>query len=370
MPSKTPEQIEKDEQDASRAERERLAAEANKKRNDAMLERRNAIADNSDDIKTREEGLEPLTDEIWAQGDEPAPRRKSREELIEEQDSADDEEAASAAKLLREQESADEEQDVARDAGAEDTRKRNGVVEYRVDEEWLTLAQLRARAGASGARDDLQGDEEGDTTRASRRTSPAERQAAREAEEAVRVAEHTAYRSKLKDLYTRASMGDDEAIDALADIQAGSSRVTPEALHRIVDERVDARVAGRSSFEKAVEWFESEYSDVLGSKTLKAEAARIDTEMARANPEMDARQRLGAVGKQMRQLRAEFGGAAPTRDAPRKETKLDRKRNAPQAISAAAGRPRDDAQEDDRETTQEAIARMANSRGQAHAIKH
>lgn len=378
---KTPEEIAADEKAASDAQREQLARDANKKRNDAMLEARNAIADNADDIKTDEDDLVPLTDEVWDQNDRPEDaKRKTRAERLAEQEAEEEEaeltEDEAAARLIRAKEAEDRELDDARDAGADDSRQRkDGTVEYRLivngKEKWLTLRQLRESAGKVDAADEyLQDAKEGATNGPTRRTSPtdAEReQARREAEEQEKTRRADA-KAKLKDLYTRASMGDDEAIDQLADMQAGLSRVTPDVL-RMVDERVDARIVGRTDFQKAVDWFEDEYSDVLTTPRLKTEAGRLDVELANANPDLSPRERLDKVGKQMRQLREDLGGAPRHRDAAKPESKLERKKNAPQ-VPTAAGRQRPDAEPDEQESTQDAIRKMAQSRGQARAISH
>jgi hypothetical protein len=371
---------------ANKEQREQLAAEANKKRNDALLEARNAIADRADEIKDEEDDLVDLTDEVWAQEDGTKPK-KTREQLIAEQDAelerreleaageGQTEEEAAAA-LLRKQEREDRDADAAREAGADDARRRkDGTMEYRVEgedgtETWLTVKELRTRAGDVGSG---QGDEDGATTPPTRRDSPtaAQReQAQREAEER-RQAERKVLRDKLIDLNTRASMGDETAINELADMQLDAITGDSGRLQRMVDERVDARVTGRTEFQKAVDWFESEdgYADVLTTPRLKAEAARLDVEAAKANPNMSPRQRLDQVGKQMRQLREDLGGAPRGTPPPRRETKVDRKRNAPQ-VPQAAGRQRPELEPDEQESTSDAIARMAKSRGQAHAIKH
>jgi hypothetical protein len=389
--SKTPEEIAADEEAASKAHREQLAKEANKKRNDAMLEARNAIADSADEIKVEEDGLEPLTDEVWDQEDhERGTPRKTRAQRIADQDAEEEaqgpelgddgqplSEDEAAARLIRKKEAEDRENDDAREAGASDVRKKGGVTQYLVGGKWLTLAQVRELGGDTSEPEELQEGEEGDTNSPDRRTSPTaaelqERQ--RQADERAQ-AERAERKQKLRDLYTRASMGDEEAIDQLADMQADQSRVTPD-LQRMVNEQVDARIAGRSDFQKAVDWFESDegFADVLTTPRLKAEAARLDVELARQNPALSPRARLEKVGKQMRQLREDLGGAPAQggrrTTTPRPPTKLERKRNAPQAPQEAAGRQRPDVEPDEAESTQEAIARMAQSRGQARAIKH
>lgn len=374
---------------ANKEQREQLARDANKKRNDAMLERRNSIADNADEVKSGEDDLEDLTDEVWAQEDGRAPK-KTREELIAEQNAREDAaereaegsqtEEDAAAQLLREREEEDREADTAREAGADDARRRkDGTMEYRVEsadgtETWLTVAQLRARAGDVGGEEGSGQDDSDSATRArTQRGSPtaAEREAARAEAEQRRQAERKVLRDKLIDLNTRASMGDESAINELADMQLDAITGDSGRILRMVDERVDARVTGRTEFQKAVDWFESEegYADVLTTPRLKTEAGRLDAALAEEHPDWTPRQRLDHVGKQMRQLREDLGGAPRKDPPPRRETKVDRKRNAPQ-VPQAAGRQRPEAEPDEQESTTDAIARMARGRGQAHAIKH
>lgn len=371
---KTPEEIEA-EAKANKEHREALAREANKKRNDALLEARNAIADRADEIKDEEDDLVELTDEVWAQEDG-TPKKKTRAERLAEQEAADEAnltEEEKAAKFLRAKEREDEELDDARDAGADDSRKRkDGTVEYRVNDEWLTLGELRARANGEETGQDAS---DGATNNAPRRASPtaAEREQERIQAEEARKAERAELRKKLIDLNTRASMGDEEAINELADMQLAAISGDSDRILRMVDERVDARVVGRTEFQKAVDWFESEdgYADVLTTPRLKAEAGRLDAALAREEPNLTARQRLDRVGKQMRQLRADLLGEAPRRDTPKpRDSKLDRKRSAPREVPSAQGRQRPEVEPDERETASEAIARLARSRGQAQPVKH
>ncbi len=385
MPPKTPEEIAAEEVAASKEQREQLARDANKKRNDALLEARNAIADSADEIKNEEDDLVPLTDDVWDQQDRPDnPARKSRAELIAEQDEEEEiSEDEAAARLIREQEALDRDMDDARDAGAEDTRKNDkGVVEYKVGDEWLTLKQLRARAGDVSSEEDTgHKGEEGDKTPPTRTPSPEALQAQREAEEQARKEAKDARKAKLRDLYTRASMGDEQAIDELADMQADDSRVTPEALNRMVDERVDARVVGTTAFEKAKDWFESKdgFARELAAPGFKKKAAEIDYRLAQEHPEWSPRRRLEATGtelrKELRELQ-KFLGVKPDPTAgngerTRENPKLERKRLASGAdVPRAAGRARPETEPDEIESTQDAIAQMAKSRGQARPISH
>jgi hypothetical protein len=376
---KTPEEIAAEEK-ANKEQREALAREVNKKRNDALLEARNAIADRADEVKDEEDDLVELTDEVWAQEDG-TPKKKTRAERLAEQEAKEEDEDLTeeekAAKFLRAKEAEDEALDDARDAGADDSRKRkDGTVEYRVNDEWLTLSELRARANGGDTTDDSGHREaDGDTTAATRRASPtaAEREQQRAAAEEARKAERAELRKKLIDLNTRASMGDEEAIGELADMQLNAISGDSDRILRMVDERVDARVVGRTEFQKAVDWFESEdgYADVLTTPRLKAEAGRLDAALAEAEPGLTPKQRLDRVGKQMRQLRADLLGEAPRREAPKpRDSKLDRKRNAPREVPSAQGRQRPEVEPDERETASEAIARLARYRGQAQPVKH
>lgn len=394
MPLKTPEQIAAEEEAASKEHREELARQANKKRNDAALEARNAIADSADSIKTEEDELEPLTDEVWDQEDRPDQRRRTRAEAIADQDDAEERERRAAAgeesedeaaaALLRNREREEDELDEARQAGAADSRRNAaGVVEYRIEvageEKWLTLSQLRSAAGGESEESDAgQRRREGVTNAATRGPSPEALEAQRLADEQQRKTEKDARKAKLKDLLLKASMGDEEAIDQLADMQAEDSRVTPEALNRMVDERVDARVEGKTSFDRAVHWFESEegFAHELKAPGFKTKAAEIDRRLAQEHPEWNPRRRLEATGnelrKELKELRSFLGApAAGARRPAEPQSRLDRKRQASGAeVPRAQGRARSEGEPDEVETTADAIQALARSRGQQRPISH
>lgn len=352
------------EEKATKEHREQLAREANQRRNETLLAARNAIADNADRADPEKEDLQDVTDEMLADhGGDGKPRTRAQQ-LTEQEEEA-------AAELLRAAEREDKAQDEARAAGADDIRKtEEGVTEYRLEvngeEKWLTLEQLRARAGDSSDEEEpLQPGKRGAKREPDPTPTPqAQAEARRQAEER-QAAEAAAYKAHLKELYTKASMGDEQAIDELAEIQTRLSRVTPDVL-RVVNEQVDARMVGRTTFEKAVEWFETEYAPELSTNTLKAYAARRDREIANENPDMAPRARLKLVGEEMRKIRTDLGGKPSGKTPP---SKLERKERAPQ-VPSAAGRQRPDAEPDEAESTQDTIRRMAQSRGQSAAIKH
>jgi hypothetical protein len=367
MADKTPEELAA-EAAADQAERERLAREANKNRNDARVARLNSIADNADQLKADDDELVDLTDEVWDQQDRPENRRKTRAELIAEQEAEEEggeqtEEEAAAA-LIRQHEADDRAADEARNAGADDVRKNAaGVTEYQIGGKWLTLKAILELGGETDT-SGHNGEDGATTTRTQAPDPAAVAQARRQADETAR-AEAAAYKARLKDLYTKASMGDEEAIEQLAEIQAGLSRVTPDVL-RIVDERVDQRVMGRTAFNAAVEWFETEYAQELATPALKAQAARRDADFARENPDMDPRTRLAKVGQELRQLRIDLGGKPKGAPA---QTKQQRKAAVP-SVPSAAGRQRPEAEPDEVQSASDAIAAMAKSRGQARPFKH
>lgn len=397
--AKTADQIAAEEEQASKEHREQLAREANKKRNDAMLEQRNAIADSADGIKNEEDDLEPLTDEVWSQedGDAGRPQRKTRAELIAEQDEEDrrreqeamteeEREAAAAAELLRNNERNEDALDEARAAGADDSRKNaDGEVEYRVEiggeEKWLTLSALREAVGqGDGEGETRQHPKKGVTTPATRGPTPEQLEEQRRAAEARRIEERQARKAKLIDLHTRASMGDEEAIAELADIQADSPRVTPEELERMVDSRVDARVRGTTAFDQAVQWFESEdgFAHELKAPGFKQKAGQIDKRLAEEHPDWSPRKRLEATGNELRRELRElqkFLGAPTTNGGSRRQqeplSKLDRKREASGAeVPRASGRARQETEPDEVQTTSDAIAQLAAGRGQQRPITH
>lgn len=390
--AKTPAELKAEEDAANKEQREQLAREANKKRNDALLEQRNAIADSADEIKDEEDDLEPLTDEVWDQNDRPDQRRTSRAERLAAQEEADrqaeldamtedEREAAAAAELLRNNEHAEGELDEAREAGADDVRKNEaGVTEYKVGGKWLTLSALRKLGGDPGEGDGTgQGEDGGGTTRATRGPTPEQLAESRRAAEQKAKDEREARKAKFKDLFLRASMGDEEAIAELADIQADSSRVTPEDIERMVDSRVDARVVGNKAFDQAVEWFESEegFARELAAPGFKEKAAVIDKRLAGEHPDWSPRKRLGETGKQLRKeltdLQKFLGAPAnggTRRTIPEPESRLSRKRAAATEVPRASGRQRPDVEPDEKETVSEAIAGLAKGRGQGRPIQH
>jgi hypothetical protein len=321
----------------SRRERERLAAEANRKRNDEQLDRRNAIADSADEVRAADfEDFNPdeTKDESTDEGEE------SEEEVV------------------KEAQKVDRELDEARDAGADDIRVTDGVTQYRTvvngKERWQTLPELRATAQKVESADEYLR-EASESVRKAAQLQPSVEERRVQADE-----EAKARRTRLRETLSRAVMGDDEALDALAQsIDEGPSRVTPDVL-QLVDQRVD----GRMTFRQAAAWFDTEYAEELKSPRLKQYIVTRDSQMAAEHPEMNFRDRLKAVGDEVREMRKELGGSVT-----QVSTKQARKEAAPQVPSSAATRTRE-APADEEEGYESAIDRMAKSRGQPRAHKH
>lgn len=325
----------KEQTEETRKERERLAAEANKARNQEQLDRRNAIADSADEVRANDfEDFNP---------DEPKDDKEDEPETEEE--------------VVAEAQQVDRELDAAREAGADDIRVIDGKTQYRTvvngKERWQSLSELRATAQKVESADEyLHSAKESFTKAAQLQPSNEERQLQADEEAKAR-------RTRLRETLSRAVMGDDAALDALAQsIDEGPSRVTPDVL-QLVDQRVD----GRMTFRQAAAWFDGEYAEELKSPRLKQYIVTRDSQMAQEHPDMPFKERLKAVGDEVREMRKELGGPVTA------STKQVRKESAPQVPTAASTRTRE-APADEEEGYESAIDRMAKARGQPRAHKH
>ena len=327
-------------EDQIRQQKERDAREANDRRIAERLDRLNAIANQADERKAQD-GMEDLDDEAWS---DRAP--KSRPTKDEEEDPAD---------TIADAEKADRELDEARAAGADDVRVTNGETYYRVivngNEKWLTLQQLRETSSKVSAADEY---------------LRAAKEAAKTAITGLNPSNQTddsvsAAPGRVRELLNRALMGEQEAIDELARRLEGPS-VTTDVL-KAVDERVD----GRLTFRQAVDWFDREYSAELSNPKLKSLMVQRDAQLAAEHPDMDFKQRLKMVGDEIRDLRRELGGIAPK--TPERTEKEARKASV-RTIQPAAGRLVDDSDEDEDDTYESSIRKMAAARGQARPVVH
>jgi len=303
------------------AKREQEAKAANDQRNNERLERLNAIANQNDENGE----FDDIEDEAW---DDQTP-------------AADVPDAEP------------EEVTEARSHGADDVRETNGETYYRIivngQERWLTLQQLRDTSSKITAADEYLRN-------------------AKQAMQNVGVAPSTdepqSRESGVRDMLTRALMGEQEAIDELARRLERTPSQTD--VLRSVDERID----GRLTFRQAVDWFETEYADTLKIEPVRARAVQVDAELAAQNPEMDFKARLKMVGDDARtylqQLRSQLGVVASDSGRSQKEARKASVRSLP----VAGGRQSDGGEEGDDETYETTISKMAQSRGQGRPIIH
>jgi len=303
------------------AKREQEAKAANDQRNNERLERLNAIANQNDENGE----FDDIEDEAW---DDQTP-------------AADVPDAEP------------EEVTEARSHGADDVRETNGETYYRIivngQERWLTLQQLRDTSSKITAADEYLRN-------------------AKQAMQNVGVAPSTdepqSRETGVRDMLTRALMGEQEAIDELARRLERTPSQTD--VLRSVDERID----GRLTFRQAVDWFETEYADTLKIEPVRARAVQVDAELAAQNPDMDFKARLKMVGDDARnylqQLRSQLGVVAQESGRSQKEARKASVRSLP----VAGGRQSDGGEEGDDETYETTISKMAQSRGQGRPIIH
>jgi hypothetical protein len=324
-------------------------------------------------------GDEPLTEEMLADAELPenvraaramakaAARAESDEPVAVEEPAEDDTSTTDEPTNDQEQERQDDE---ARAAGADDVRVENGVKQYRQvvngQEKWETLAEIRARAQKVEAADEyLQVASEAARRATSSEPTAEQRRTAEDQER--RKAER---RSHVKELLKRQALGDEAAIDELAELlDATPSAVTPDVL-RALDERFDSR----ATFRDAVDWFETEYGGELKHQAMKSYAGELDAAIAAENPKMPPRERLKRVGDQIRRELSETYGIKRRQqsatDSGTPSDKARRKAEAARQPDAAAGKAAQEREDEGAEDTQTVIQKMAQSRHQPRAVVH
>jgi hypothetical protein len=303
------------------AKRMAEATRANEQRNNERLERLNAIANQGDE----ERDIEDVEEETWQDREEPGDEVPDAEpeDVIE-----------------------------ARSHGADDVRETNGETYYRIivngQEKWLTLQQLRETSSKVTAADEYLRNA---------------KQAAQNISGVPSTDEPQSRETGVRDMLTRALMGEQEAIDELA------RRLERTPSETDVLRAVDGRIDGRLTFRQAVDWFESEYADVLKIDPVRQRAVQVDAELAQQNPEMDFKARLKMVGDDARsylgQLRNQLG---VTTDLARSQKEA--RKASVRSLPAAGGRQAVDGDEGDDETYETTISKMASARGQGRPIIH
>ena len=353
-PQKSPEEL--------RAEAQARIDAAREARNADRLARLEQIADSAETTGEHVND-EEVTDEMWADHDLPESVQQARAmakaqaEKSPEEEPREPQEPAEPSPNDQEEEAKDDE---ARDAGADDVRVTNGVKEYRLTVNgrtvWRSLEEIRATAQKVESADEYLETATETVKRATRSGPSAEEQEAAGRERAERV-------SRRKELLRRQAMGDESAIEELAELdeRAAPSAVTPDVL-RALDERFDSRV----SFQNAVNWFEGEYAPELKHQAMKLYAGQLDAQLAERNPRMAPKERLRRVGEQIRkELRETYGLRAPAGPSDKALRKAEVRRPVP-----AAERRQEERDEGEEETTAEAIQKMARARGQPRAVVH
>ena len=357
-----PEDTEKSEAEQRREAAERAAA-ANRQRNTERLERLESIADSAETTGEHKDD-EELTEEMWADqelsDDQRAARAivKARAKTSEGDDQDEQEPKIEGAQNDQVEELHDDE---AREAGADDVREVDGVKQYRLvvngKELWKSLAEIRASAQKVESADEyLQ--TATDTVRRATRSAPT----AEEVAEADRKKQER--RTHVRALLQRQAMGDEQAIDELAELidPSAPSAVTPDVL-RALDERFDSRV----TFREAVSWFEGEYAPELKHQAMKSYAGELDAALAAQNPTLQPKERLKRVGDQIRrELRETYGlsGSSPgPSDKARRKAEVRRP-------TPAGERRQERVDEDEVEDVGSTIQKMAQSRHQPRAVVH
>ena len=150
---------------------------------------------------------------------------------------------------------------------------------------------------------------------------------------------------------------EDEAVQAIRKIKSRPSEVTPDAVARVVDERL--------SFQRAAEWFNGEYKELLADPLLKKLVLDRDTELAQLEPNTPYTDRLKRVGDEIRTWSQKMSGGS----VPSKIDKAARKASVA-AVPSAAGRQSSGSDEESDDSPESVIAAMAKSRGQARSVQH
>jgi hypothetical protein len=347
------------------------AREINEERNRSRMDRLSEIADNNeamragDMVETPDGNLNHKAEDDAAAKEAAAQAESVEAEraLAELQAKTLQEEGAEGEAAVEEPGETHEEveaKDEPKDTGPADTKVVNGETYYLTvvngNEKWLTLTQLRTTA---------QKVESADQYLAAAAESV--RNAAR-----LDLSKKTDEPSKIEEVdlektLSSAVMGDQEAIKKLASVfrgfqsQAKPSEVTPDVLQQI-DERW--------SFRRAAEWFEDEYADLLGDPFLKKLVYERDAELANSAPKMPYKKRLKEAGDEIRGWINKKAAPPPTGvKATSSDTKADRKKTLVNVPSAAA-RQTPPVDEEEAETVEDVIQKMAKARGQARAMVH
>lgn len=155
---------------------------------------------------------------------------------------------------------------------------------------------------------------------------------------------------------------EEEAIAALNKLR---TPVSLDEIGRTVDERL--------AFDRALDWFNTEYSDLVEDIQLHQIVLRRDEELVKSGDRRTYRERYKAIGDEVRAWRDNIVKKhAETHPAPEDtiKDKAEAKRTAPKVPVAAAGKntPRRDDEEPE-ESASQVIANMSKARGGPHWMR-
>lgn len=326
-------------------EQVKAVKEANEARNNDRVNRLNAIADGNDEAHKEE--LIDTDGEKLLRADPDETERKAAEEderaqkHLQELDDLDRERANEESRAEREEKQESEE--------ASDTKVVNGVTHYlqivNGKEKWQTLEEIRRTASKVDAADEYL------TTAKEAATNAARLALSQDEQSSVEEVD-------IEDALNSTVMGEKEAIKKVASaiVKARPSAVTPDVLQQIDD---------RLMFRQAVDWFSDEYSDVLSDPYLKRLVTEKDSELAQAEPQLSYRQRLKKAGDEIRGWKQKITGVTATSS----QDKIARKKTLVNAPSAA-GKQVERTEEQEEESLEITIDKMAKARGQPQSIRH
>jgi len=358
-----PDETVQTDEEQRRAAAER-AVQENQQRNADRLARLEGIADSAETAGDHKDD-EELTDEMWEDHElteEQVNARAMARAAAGEGDEEEEEREAPQGAAPRNDQGEETADDAAREAGADDVRLVDGVKQYRLlvngKAVWRTLAEIRATAQKVESADEyLQ--TATDTVKRATRSAPT-------AEEAAKADQTRKERlTRRKELLRRVAMGDEQAIDELAELDeaAAPSAVTPDVL-RALDERFDSRV----TFREAVSWFETEFAPELKHQAMKSYAGELDAALAAQNPTMPPKTRLKRVGDQIRRELKETYGLTASSGGP--SDKARRKAEALRRPNPAGERRQEKVDEDEAGDVQSDIQAIARARHQPRAVVH
>jgi hypothetical protein len=126
------------------------------------------------------------------------------------------------------------------------------------------------------------------------------------------------------------------------------------------------QVDDKLSFRSAVDWFRGAYADVCDDPMLYRLVADEDAKLAKTAPNLSYRERLKSAGDSVRGWRDKLKG--PVAAAPPQNPKLARKASVAPVPQASARQPAP-VDEDESETVESVIDKMAKARNQPGAIR-